>query len=299
MDKKLESKVLNYLANNPRKFEVKLYRYLNGEICKEEVVNELAKYQNKDGGFGNGLESDFRLSESSAMATSIALRYMCLYIKIDRKHSMLKNAIIYLENTFDKERNGWFSVPKEVNNYPHAIWWNYKEEINGSVIDLFWGNPTAEIIGYLNYYKESASKYNWNEKVKDVIKYILDKEKFESEHELCCFIRFYHVLKNTEKQKIRNKIIEGIKELLVVDINEWGNYVPTPMTFLEYYNEDLFDIDKSIIEKNKKYIMDILNKKRIIEPSWNWGQYFEEWEAAKIEWTEVLSIRALLFLFKF
>ena len=44
-----------------------------GEI---HILDELRKFQNNDGGFGHGLEPDWRSSESSALCTSIAFQIM-------------------------------------------------------------------------------------------------------------------------------------------------------------------------------------------------------------------------------
>ena len=47
------------------------------EGSKANVVEELKKFQNEDGGFGHGLESDFRLPYSSLMATSFLKELYC------------------------------------------------------------------------------------------------------------------------------------------------------------------------------------------------------------------------------
>ena len=44
--------------------------------ARHSVVQCLRGYQNPDGGFGRWLENDFMLPASSAMATSLALRYL-------------------------------------------------------------------------------------------------------------------------------------------------------------------------------------------------------------------------------
>lgn len=56
----LESVTLNYYFNS----------------SNDDILDMLEGFQNPDGGFGRGIEPDFKLIESSPMATSIGLRYI-------------------------------------------------------------------------------------------------------------------------------------------------------------------------------------------------------------------------------
>jgi hypothetical protein len=65
---------------------------------------------------------------------------------VDETEEMVKKAVNYLLNTFNKEKMRWQIVPKEVETAPRASWWNYSENWE-------WGNPSAEITGLLHHYK--------------------------------------------------------------------------------------------------------------------------------------------------
>jgi hypothetical protein len=65
-----------FLNSKARKLERALFEFEFENGSKENVVDELKAYQNEDGGFGNGLEPDFRCKESSALATAIGLHYL-------------------------------------------------------------------------------------------------------------------------------------------------------------------------------------------------------------------------------
>ena len=56
----------HYLDENARAIDVAMYNlyFRNGDASA--VLAELAKYQNEDGGFGNAIEPDLRLPESTA-----------------------------------------------------------------------------------------------------------------------------------------------------------------------------------------------------------------------------------------
>ncbi|MFO8059217.1 MAG: hypothetical protein R6U70_00965 [Bacillota bacterium] len=59
----------------------------------------------------------------------------------------------YLESSYDRRRNGWYAVCRAVNSHPHAPWWHFDDEKGMIVIDQNWGNPTAELTGYLYRYR--------------------------------------------------------------------------------------------------------------------------------------------------
>ncbi|MBA2875430.1 prenyltransferase/squalene oxidase repeat-containing protein [Thermaerobacillus caldiproteolyticus] len=115
-----------FLKSKARKLERALFEFEFENGSKEHVVKQLKTYQNEDGGFGNGLEPDFRCKESSALATAIGLHYLSR-ADADETDEMVKKAVNYLLNTFNKEKMGWQIVPKEVKTAPRASWWNYIE----------------------------------------------------------------------------------------------------------------------------------------------------------------------------
>lgn len=125
-----------------------------GETARDSLVQCLKEYQNPDGGFGHGLESDFTLPASSSTAACIALSFLNeldLSSNASSHSGILRNlvmpAVHYLEQTFNPVGRGWFAVPREANNYPHAVWWNFDEARVMTVIDRNWGNPSAEYRG--------------------------------------------------------------------------------------------------------------------------------------------------------
>src|SRR5690349_684541 len=69
-------KVISFVDNNARQLDKVLLQFLLGKASMQDVAKELQMYQNSDGGFGNGLEPDFRTPTSSNMATSFAFQYL-------------------------------------------------------------------------------------------------------------------------------------------------------------------------------------------------------------------------------
>ena len=73
LSKKQLDKIDSFIISNGRKIDVAKWNYLFNGASKEEILKELLKYQNDDGGFGNGLEADLLMPNSSSIASTKAI----------------------------------------------------------------------------------------------------------------------------------------------------------------------------------------------------------------------------------
>jgi hypothetical protein len=288
-----------FIKEHGRKLENCIFTYRFEKPYEYEILDELKKYQNEDGGFGNALESDFRLPDSSPMATSIALQHLT---KIDHKQEVLdaiKAAIGYLEEKFIRDRNGWLAVPKEVNNYPHTPWWGFTEEEGTSVIDKNWGNPSAEIIGFMYKYKIHVKKLDVDKLVEYAINYFNSQETIESFHEVYCFIGLYRFLPIELQAKIKDKLYWSVGSLVSKDSSEWkGSYVAKPLDFVSEPGNS-FGISEDLINLNLDFLIDTLEEEKVITPSWGKVFYERDLEPSWNEWLGVLTLKALITLDRF
>ena len=69
-------KARTFVMEQGRELERRLLSYYFDDGTPAAVLDELANYQNQDGGFGNGLEPDLQLPDSSVITTTIALRIL-------------------------------------------------------------------------------------------------------------------------------------------------------------------------------------------------------------------------------
>jgi hypothetical protein len=95
-----------FLKSKTRKLEGALFEFEFENGSKENVLKQLKSYQNEDGGFGNGLEPDFRCKVSSALATAIGLHYLSR-VGANETEQMVKKTVNYLLHTFDKQKIRW------------------------------------------------------------------------------------------------------------------------------------------------------------------------------------------------
>ena len=286
-------KIKYFMQDYGRDLERKLFSYLYEEDPCDKVIEELSRYQNEDGGFGNALEPDFRLPHSSPMATSVAFQ---IIVKLDcdsaPKREMISRAMAYLEKTFIPERMGWLSVPESVNDFPHAPWWHFDSERGMSPIDINWGNPTAEIIGYLHRYREYTS-LDVDALIENAIEYLNGMKEFVSFHEIFCFERLHSQLDTERAKRLENKIVQAVSNLTCCDEDEWkSEYTARPLDFATGPDRT-FGIDGALIEKNLDFYVQALQSNGRIKPAWSKNIYNGDLAPAWDEWSAILTLRAL------
>ncbi|MGM0640325.1 MAG: hypothetical protein ACQESN_02730 [Thermotogota bacterium] len=294
---------LNLVKRNIKELgrDLEYYRYLyfyeNGKSI--DIINELEKYQNEDGGFGNALEPDIRMPHSSATATSVAFQIM-KEINYKNCDNIVKSTIKYLENTFDYDNKRWYAANEKVNDFPRAPWWDFLEDEKMTVIDYSFGNPTAELVGFLLDHKDKIKKIDI-EKQKDLlIEKLIEKDNANSEHEIYSYLRLYNSLNEKDKKKIYLPLYEAINSLVVYDESKWKEYVPQPVHFLQVVEDnEYFGIKKEELLKNLEYISEQIRKYGYLKINFEWGRMKKDFEIAKNEWVGIFTLQALKALDKF
>ncbi|WP_334073353.1 hypothetical protein [Paenibacillus sp. A14] len=114
------------------------YDFENG--TKEQVLGALRPYQNRDGGFGNGLEPDMRCPDSQPVTTETALMVIR---EVNGWNSELMDGILKYLKELTLEGGGFPRATTAVNAYPHAPWWTTEKDGVPSL------NPTGSILGML------------------------------------------------------------------------------------------------------------------------------------------------------
>ncbi len=240
------------------------------------------------------MEPDLGLPDSSALATSVAFQYLS-DIGADKDYPMVQRSIAYLVNTFDPGRSGWPIVVPAVDDYPHAPWWGYE----GAIAGFGWGNPSAEILGYLIEFGGNETDGLEAKVTTRALARLqeLAETREPDFHELLCFKRLFEragvELKVQLAELLRNLILATVS----VDPGEWGGYVCTPLTFVQAPDDPFTELfDQSVLEANLDHIERTISGDHW-EPTWNWGDaYPDAWEVAKREWAGKITADNLLIL---
>ncbi|MBS3787849.1 hypothetical protein KGY79_06600 [Candidatus Bipolaricaulota bacterium] len=290
----------DFLLHSARALERNTYNQIfNGDKPVKSLL-ELKNYQNPDGGFGHGLEPDLRLPYSSPISTAVAFRHLeRIGEGSEVADDLIQSGINYLESSFQSGDGRWFAAPPEINNFPHAPWWHFDESSGKTPADESWGNPTVEILAYGLRYNGFSDSIDIAKFVKKAIRRFKNKEKFESEHEIYCYLKLYKALPRNEAKEIKDRLIKAVDQLVCTEPSEWTGYVPQPVDFVTSPDSPKLGISETVLEENLNFLIDSIEENGIIEPCWEWGQYESEWERAKLEWTGLLTLKTLIILDNF
>lgn len=286
--------IRSWLAQTARPLDAAYVSWRLGDGATDEVVEELARFQNADGGFGNGIEPDLPLPDSTALATSVALQYLSS-LQAPAGQAVVQGAITWLTNAFDPGRSGWPIVVPAVDDHPHAPWWGYE----GAMAGFGWGNPSAEILGYLIEFRGNETDGLVEKLTARALARLLElAETREPDfHELLCFKRLFEQagdeLKIHMEEPLRNLILAAVS----VDPGEWGGYVCTPLTFVQAPDDPFTELfDQSALEANLDHIERAISGDHW-EPTWDWGDaYPDAWEIARREWAGKITADNLVIL---
>ena len=262
----------------------------------KELVKSLEKYQNKDGGFGHGIEPDIQMTQSSVIASTVGLQYLSPFIKPE--NTVINRALEYLAKTYNNNRPGWLTTTKQVNQYPHAPWWHFDEKQGQTIIDRNWGNPTAEVLGY--FLKYSPSRKFVNKLTKHAFNRIKSVNKMEM-HELICFIRLYENSPKDLKVKLYPLISKHLKNTIEKNPAKWSKYTAPPLFFIKTKTSDFYPLIKDLIKLNIEFILKTQQEDGSWLPSWNWREKApsKDWLKAKKDWIGFLTVKNILLLNRF
>jgi hypothetical protein len=147
LTKSAQAQAKDFIFTKGRPLEQALYNYHFEEGPATAVLDALAHFQNDDGGFGNALEPDIRMAQSSVLATTVALQILH-QIGSDSQNSLVQGAMRYLMDSYEADNKVWPLIPRHNNDFPHAPWWHDDGNLRRN-FGQFLANPRAEIVGYL------------------------------------------------------------------------------------------------------------------------------------------------------
>lgn len=245
----------------------------------ELIIEELLKYQNPDGGFGHGLEPDVQMPNSSVLATEQAI-YALSFVRDEKlKEEIIKSIVSYLENSYDAEKGRFFMVTKEVNDYPHAIWWNFEDlEKN-----FPFGNPDPGVIGYLYENRSYLKTLDFSRLINTVVDFVMSEKFLESGmHCLMSVMSFYKSVDEDIKNLIHDRIHLLVKKEIEDGLGKWDEYALEPYKIYiidpHFLNTHLEDLGKNLTR-----VISIVKNLSVV-PNWDWHQYSDVFEEVKYQW---------------
>lgn len=295
-------KAREFIFDKGRPLEKELFRFHFENGRASTVVNELVKFQNGDGGFGNSLEPDLRTPLSSALAASVALKNM-VEIRLGSDNPILEKTVSYLLKTLDRENWRWIIAPDGRDDSPHAPWWG-GDDIASSFRGCF-ANPSAEITGLLLNYKQLVPTdvlYSLLERLHSyLIEAVETKDGFQM-HDLMCYLALAHSNSLDEEycSEISPLLIKAADSIVEKDKIKWSGYSARPLWLCDHPNSILYPLLEKHVNENLDFEIETQNEDGSWSPFWDWGgNYSDDWKTASKEWSSHLTLNNLIRLRNF
>ncbi|UXH45235.1 hypothetical protein N5C46_03995 [Rossellomorea vietnamensis] len=284
-------KAKDYVQQNARPLEQKLFNYHFEEGSKDEAIHELSCYQNEDGGFGRSIEPDFRLDSSSPLATTIGLQ-KAKELKLTASHPIVQKAMNYLQNEYNEENEGWNAVPEKVNSVPHAPWWHFDLERGHCGVQTTWANPNAEIVGYFHRFQPDHPRLKeWTEKA--IIELTGLVEPIDM-HDFLCYEKLLNEVEGKNKSTLFNILSTNVRKTVCTDPERWNEYVAKPLQVASEPSSPFYEILEDVVQIQLGKELESQHHDGFWQPTWSWfGHYEETWPDAETEWRGILTLEML------
>lgn len=103
-------KMNEWMQKFARPYDIAKWNYLFNGGTKESIIEELLKYQNADGGFGNGFEADILYPLSAAIPSAEAI-FQAYEYDLDCNSKWFHNLLSYFENSVQDISKYWEDIP--------------------------------------------------------------------------------------------------------------------------------------------------------------------------------------------
>lgn len=275
----------SYVFTHGRGLEQQLFAYHFEKGSAADVLRELVRYQNQDGGFGHGLEADVRTAASSAVATQMAFNVLRT-VQATSTDPIVRAAIQYLVNTLDAASLVWPIVPPEVEDAPHAPWWNYADVARN--FDGFVVNPRAALVGFLHEYAALLSDAFLVMMRTALLDHLSAHPEPLDMHDLFCCLTLVASpnLPSEAAAQVRARILDDAPRVIVTDGGQWGGYGMMPLDAAPSPDALLADlVPRAAVDAN----LDSLIETQLADGSWpipwSWGDLHPTaWAEAERDW---------------
>lgn len=290
-------KAIKFISENAQPLELSVYRYFFEEGSNQAVIDELSKFQNTDGGFGNALEPDFFNPNSSPIATNDAISTLCRVNALNKNSDMVKGIVKYLasHDSLDEDKKRWlFAIDSNV-DFPHAIWWEKK----GDGISKF--NPSVSLAAFMVCYGNRTSLYE--EIIKEGFEYLQNGGDISGDDVNCYLLAYELLTKNgiddiVDINIFKDLLCTAIENCICKYTEKYGvEYVPMPsIIFAGRYLDFITPEIKPLIFAEKDILGKLQKEDGGFDITWKWyTPYSDEYEQARNWWRPRITIEKLLF----
>ncbi|MEO3946582.1 hypothetical protein [Gorillibacterium sp. CAU 1737] len=277
----------DFLYRSGRLLDRRRYEFHFEGGSKDSVLAALTAYQNEDGGFGSALEPDLRGPDSQPIPTEEAL--LILDELGGREPAVLSQIAGFVERSI-RPSGGLPSAFFSVNGYPHAPWWETKDDTQGAL------NPTGRLIGLLLKHGAFDGK-PWPDWLTQTMDFLWEKTASLGKADYHDWIQVLTFLEHAPDRERAAQELQRLKPLLLasgaIEFDPYAegyvhpvlNWAPSPSSLCRSF------FTKEQIDQH----LDALVKTQQEDGGWNIS-FPAQSPAAEAEWRSYLTIKQLLIL---
>jgi hypothetical protein len=281
-----------FIEHTGRPLEQALFHFHFEQGSADQVIAELAKFQNADGGFATYLESDSRWNESSPNSTRVGLRILN-EVKAPVQNAHVQAAVKYLLANFDESKGYWHALPKEANAAPHAPWWHVHEDTGKCEVEspVF---PTAAIAGYLRPYNGLLPKGFLDRITDSSLNYVAAAPVRMQMSDIDMLTELVRLLPPDQREAAVQKLRTVLAAVVVRDLREWTNYGIQPLSFIHSLESPFYPGLERDVDVNLDYVVQTQKQDGGWALNWSWGESDPNaWKIAEREWRGVMTLEKL------
>jgi hypothetical protein len=281
-----------FISETGRPLERALFAFYFGHGSRDEVIAELAKFQNNDGGFASCLESDTRWCGSSPLGAMKALRVLT-DVEAPPSDPRVKAVIKYLLASFDDKQGMWHALPKEANSAPHASWWEVREDTGTCEVEsaVF---PTAAIAGYLQKYPALLPPGLVQKITESSLNYLAAAPARMKMPDIESLIELVRLLPPSQSTEAVAKLKSVLTMVVVQDAKQWSSYNVKPLTFVHSPQSPFYTGPQEVVGANLDYIISTQKADGGWGLTWSWEERNPAaWKLAEKEWRGVVTLENL------
>ncbi|MBL4575083.1 MAG: hypothetical protein JKY51_03160 [Opitutaceae bacterium] len=200
------SKARDFLLREGRPLEQQLFRHYFEQSDVEGILRELNAYQMPDGGFRRMGEGN--RNASSPIGSTVAFQHL-VELDVGSDHPIVQKGVDYFLSAYDQDYAAW---PQNADDR------RYLED------NLYqhWGNPSAEIVGYLWKYRESVPPEFLEHVTAIAIDHFHNLSVPVPGFSDLCYLRLARwILTDSIREDIYRKVSEGVCQNLQLDHTRW------------------------------------------------------------------------------
>ncbi len=281
-----------FVRKDARPLDQRRLEYFLRKTDQGDVIAELGKFQNSDGGFGRNLDPDVRCPESSTVATLKALGIL-REVDADADHPMVQAAVRYLVSHFDDKSRRWPAVPPQVNDSPHPSWWHVDAKTGMAPAESPLV-PSAEVLSALYRYEDLVPAGLLEKALQPVLRYVdAIPDRLQPGEAIAC-VRLAQQLSSPLRETMLRKVRPSIIRTVARDRSEWSHYCLRPLMVADAPASPLHHELRAEVEANLDYLIATQDEDGGWLPYWSWeGSDAAAWKQAAREWRGVMVIENL------